>query len=572
MASISELSIRRPVATAMFYLVLITVGVVGYTRLPVDLLPEIEYPRLTVYVNYPNVGPQEIESIITEPLENALSGVPNLERMTSRSEEGRSRVSLEFGRGTDLDEAANDLRSALDRFRDDIPPEAEQPGIWKFDPNSQEIIDISVTSPMGLERLTQTLEREVSRRFEQIPGVGAITVNGGVYREIQVQLRRDRLAAASLTPADVRDAIADENVQLPGGNVKEGVRNLYVRSIGEYESLDEIRSTVVAIRNGAPIRVRDIATVVDGYEDMGDIARLGGAPVLRMEIQKQSGANTVAVAEEIRAEVGRINADRDDLTLTVVSDQSTFIRQSMDAVKAAAFWGGLLAILILYLFLRNGSTTFIISLSIPISIVATFGLLFFAGLTLNQMTFGGLALGIGLIVDSAIVVLENIVRHREREGRSILDSARVGTREVAGAIVASTLTSCVIFLPVVFMSTTSGQLFQTLALVVVFALGCSLLVALTLVPMLASRFLTVRPDPARVDAGAGAALRDAGAVQAAALHAAELRDAGAGAGDATAPFLRHRNRRSSRFTICPACNGGRNQRECSALACEEISP
>ena len=514
MASVSELSIRRPVATAMFYLVLITVGIVGYTRLPVDLLPEIEYPRLSVYVNYPNVGPQEIESIITEPLENALSGVPNLERMTSRSEEGRGIVSLEFGRGTDLDEAANDLRSALDRFRDEIPAEAEQPGIWKFDPNSQEIVDISVTSPMGLQRLTQTLEREIAQRFEQIAGVGAISVNGGVYREIQVQLRRDRLAAASLTPADVRDALADENVQLPGGNVREGVRNLYVRSIGEYESLDEIRNTVITVRDGAPIRVRDVAAVVDGYEDVGDIARLDGEPVLRMEIQKQSGANTVAVAEDIRAEVGRINADRDDLSLTIVSDQSTFIGQSIDTVKSAAFWGGLLAILILYLFLRNGSTTFIISLSIPISIVATFGLLYFAGLTLNQMTFGGLALGIGLIVDNAIVVLENIVRHREREGRPILDAARVGTREVAGAIVASTLTSCVIFLPVVFMSTTSGQLFQTLALVVVFALGCSLLVALTLVPMLASRFLTVEPDTARGDAGEGLSgeRRDAGAV------------------------------------------------------------
>ena len=497
MANLSNLSIKRPVATAMFYLIVITVGVVGYTYLPVDLLPAIEFPRLSVYVNYPNVGPQEMESIITEPLENALSGVPNLERMTSRSEEGRSIVSLEFSRSTNLDEAANDLRAALDRFRDNIPPEAEQPGIWKFDPNSQEILDISATSPMSIERLTQTLEREITQRFEQIEGVGAISVGGGVYREIQVQLRRDRLAAAGLTPADVRDAIASENVQLPGGNVKEGVNNLYVRSIGEYGSVDEIRNTVVTVREGAPIRVRDLATVVDGFQDIGDVSRLEGAPVLRMEIQKQSGANTVSVAEKVREEVARINASRNDLNLSVVSDQSTFIRESMDAVQSAAVWGGILAVLVLYMFLRNGSTTFIISLSIPISIVATFGLLYFAGLTLNQMTFGGLALGIGLIVDNAIVVLENIVRHREQEGRSIRDSAHIGTREVAGAIVASTLTSSVIFLPVVFMRTTSGQLFQTLAMVVVFALGCSLLVALTLVPMLASRFLTVKPEAER---------------------------------------------------------------------------
>ncbi|MEJ2503992.1 MAG: efflux RND transporter permease subunit, partial [Gemmatimonadota bacterium] len=497
MRTLYDLAIRRPVATAMFYLIVVTVGVVGYTRLPVDLLPPIEFPRLAVYVNYPNVGPQEMESIITEPLENALSSIPNLERMTSRSEEGRSIVSLEFGRDTDLAEAANDVRAALDRFRDNIPPEADQPGIWKFDPNSQEIVDISATSPMSMEQLTRTLEREITQRFEQLPGVGSISVGGGVYREIQVQLRRDRLAAAALTPADVRDAIAGENVQLPGGNVKEGLRNLYVRSVGEYVSVDEIRNTVIAVRNGAPIRVRDVADVIDGYEDVGDISRLDGAPVLRMEIQKQSGANTVSVAADIREEVERINRDRSDLELTVVSDQSTFIRDSMDAVKSAAFWGGILAVLVLYLFLRNGSTTFIISLSIPISIIATFGLLYFTGLTLNQMTFGGLALGIGLIVDNAIVVLENIVRHRAEEGRPIAESASVGTREVAGAIVASTLTSSVIFLPVVFMGTTSGQLFQTLALVVVFALGCSLLVALTLVPMLASRFLSITPDTER---------------------------------------------------------------------------
>lgn len=492
-----ETSIRRPVATAMVYLILIVVGLVGYSRLPVDLLPAIEFPRLSVYVNYPNVGPEEVETIITEPLENALSGIPDLERMTSRSSEGRSVVSLEFSRSTDIPEAANDVRAALDRFRDNIPPEAEPPGIWKFDPNAMEIVSISATSPMPLERFTRTLEREITQRFEQIPGVGAISVRGGVYREIQVQLHRDRLSAAGLTAGDVRDAIAQENVQLPGGNVKEGVSNLYVRAIGEYESIDQIRNTVVAMRGDAPIRVRDVATVVDGYEDVGDISRLNGAPVLRLGIQKQSGANTVRVAERIREEVERINAARNDLELQVVSDQSTFIRQSMDSVESAAIWGGILAILVLYLFLRNGSTTFIISMAIPISIVATFGLLFFGGLTLNQMTFGGLALGIGMIVDNAIVVLENIVRHRQEEGRSIRDSAAVGTREVAGAVIASTLTTCVVFLPVVFMRTTSGQLFQTLALVVVFALGCSLLVALTLVPMLASRFLSVPPNAER---------------------------------------------------------------------------
>jgi len=494
MASLANVSIRRPVATAMFYLVIITIGIVSFRYLPVDLLPEIDFPRLTVYVDYPNVGPEEMETIITDPLENALSGVPNMERMTSRSEEGRSRVSLEFGRGTDLSEAANDVRASLDRLRDDLPTEAEPPGIWKFDPNSQEIIDLSITSTRDLQQLTQILETEIAQRFEQIPGVGAINIGGGVYREVQVRLRRDRLKAADLTAQEVQQAISRENVQLPGGNVKEGVSDLYVRTLGEYESVDQIANTVITTRAGNPIRVRDVAEVIDGYEDVDDLAELNGVPVVRMGIQKQSGANTVSVAEDIRAEVARVNADRRDVELTVIADQSQFIQQSISSVQTAAFWGGLLAILVLYLFLRNVSTTGIIALSIPISVIATFGLLYFAGLTLNQMTFGGLALGIGLIVDNSIVVLENIVRQREEQGKSLKEAASVGTREVAGAIVASTLTTSVIFLPVVFMRTTSGQLFQTLALVVVFALACSLLVALTLVPMLSSQFLSVKPD------------------------------------------------------------------------------
>lgn len=494
MASLANVSIRRPVATAMFYLVILTVGIVGFRYLPVDLLPEIDYPRLAVYVNYPNVGPEEMETIITDPLENALSGVPNLERMTSRSEEGRSIVSLEFARSTEINEAANDVRAAMDRLRDDLPIEAEPPGIWKFDPNSQEIVDLSVTSSRDLEALTRVLEREIAQRFEQIPGVGSISIRGGIYREVQVQLRRDRLKAAGLTASEVQQAIAQENVQLPGGNVKEGISDMYVRTLGEYESVDQIAQTVVTTREGTPIRVRDVAEVVDGYEDIDDLAEMNGVPVVRIGIQKQSGANTVTVAERIREEVELINMDRSDLELTVINDQSEFIQQSISSVQSAALWGGLLAILVLYLFLRNFSTTGIIALSIPISVIATFGLLYFAGLTLNQMTFGGLALGIGLIVDNAIVVLENIVRQREENGRSLEESARLGTREVAGAIVASTLTTSVIFLPVVFMRTTSGQLFQSLALVVVFALGCSLLVALTLVPMLTSQFLTVKPE------------------------------------------------------------------------------
>jgi HAE1 family hydrophobic/amphiphilic exporter-1 len=486
-----DTSIRRPVATAMTFLAIIVVGSVSFYYLPVDLLPEIEYPRVTVYTNYGNVGPEEMEKIITDPIANALSGVPNVERITSQSEEGESRVNMEFAQGTDLNAAANDVRAALDRIRDDLPVEAEPPGIWKFDPNSQEIVSIGVQSQRDLQSLTRLLERDLSRRFEQIPGVGSIEIQGGIYRQIQVNIQRDRLRAYDLSAAQVQQAISESNAALPGGNVKQGLKDLYARTQGEYQSIDQIRRTVVTTVNGDPVRVEDVAHVVDGYEDLQRVAELSEIPIVSLGLQKQSGANTVSVAERIREEVNRINATRSDVRMTVISDQSEFIRKSINNVQNAAIWGSLLAILVLYLFLRNGSTTFIIALSIPISIIATFALLYFNDLTLNQMTFGGLALGVGLIVDNAIVVLENIVRQREENGRSLKEAASMGTREVAGAIVASTLTTSVIFLPLVFARTTTAALLQSMALVVVFALVCSLLVALTLVPMMASRFLTI---------------------------------------------------------------------------------
>ncbi|MCS4200214.1 efflux RND transporter permease subunit [Salinibacter ruber] len=496
-----DTSIRRPIATTMSFLVVIVVGAVSFYYLPVDLLPEIEYPQVSVTTSYPNVGPEEMEQIITDPVANAVSSVSNVERITSQSSEGSSRVNMEFGQGTDLNAAANDVRAALDRIRDDLPVEAEPPSIRKFDPNSQEIVSISVESRRDLPSLTRLMERNLSKQFEQIPGVGTINVQGGIYRQVQVNLNRERLMSYDLSAAQVQQSISSSNVALPGGNVKEGLKNLYVRTQGEYESLDEIRNTVVTTANGTPVRVQDVAEVIDGYEDLGRIAELNGIPVLRLDIQKRSGANTVSVANRVREEVKRVNQTRSDLNLTVVSDQSDFIRKSINNVQSSAIWGSLLAILVLYLFLRNGSTTFIIALSIPISIIATFALLFFNDLTLNQMTFGGLALGVGLIVDNAIVVLENIIRQREENGRSLREAASMGTREVAGAILASTITTSVIFLPLVFARTTTASLFQSLALVVVFALACSLLVALTLVPMMASRFLTV-------DAGEGDAAED----------------------------------------------------------------
>ena len=493
MMGLTETSVKRPIATTMVYLIVLVLGIAGFRYLPVDLLPPIEYPRLSVSVDYPNVGPEEIETIITDQLENALAGVSNLEKITSQSEEGRGRVRLNFSRNTNLDEAANDVRAALDRVRRSLPEEADPPRVRKFDPNDSPIVILGAQSPRQLDELTRILENDISKRLEQIPGVGTIDVWGGIDREIRVNLQRDRLTASDLTAQDVRNALVAENTTLPGGNVREGFNELYVRTIGEFDDINQVSETIITSIDGKPVRVRDVATVEDGFQDVGRLVSINDEPMIRMGIRKQSGANTVEVSRGIEKEIARINSERDDVELMVVIDQSNFIQNSIDNVQQSAIWGALLAIFILYLFLRNGSTTFIISLSIPVSIVATFGLLYFNGLTLNQMSFGGLALGVGLIVDNAIVVLENIVRLRNN-GKSLKESALVGTGQVSGAIIASTLTTSVIFLPVVFMQTITGTLFQELALVVVFALTCSLFVALTLVPVLASKFMTIKTN------------------------------------------------------------------------------
>ena len=494
--ALTTTSIRRPVATTMVFLIIITLGTLSFRFLPVDLLPAIEMPELSVQVSYPNVGPEEIEMLITEPLENALSIVPDVERMTSFSREGSASVSLRFAQGVDIDLISNDVREALDRVRRSLPDEADSPRINRFNPDDQPIVVIGAQSTLDMMELTRILERDLARRFEQIPGVGAIDIWGGINREIRVEVSRDRLLASGLTMNDISSAISRENSTLPGGNVQRGLSDLYVRSRGEYDNVQEVRDTVIRNVNGVPVRVGDLAEVSLDRRDIGRFVEINETPMLRLGIRKQSGANTVEVAQEIRAEAERISRERPDINMIVIQDQSQFIQQSINSVRNSALWGGMLTVIVLLAFFRNGSITLVISVAIPIAIISTFGLLYFGGLTLNQMSFGGLALGVGMIVDNAIVVIENIVRLR-KGGASKMHAAAEGTRQVTGAVIASTLTTLVIFLPVLFMQTTTGAMYQELALVVAFSLICSLFVALTLVPMLASRFLTVVPDGER---------------------------------------------------------------------------
>lgn len=490
--SIASGPIKRPILTTIIFLVIIVLGVVSLSRLSIDLMPEITYPTISVVTSYGNVGPQEVEESVTRPIEEALAAVQGVEEINSSSTEGQSQVRVSFTWGTDLDVAANDIRDRIDRVLGRLPEDIDRPQIRKFDLSSFPVVILGVSSSMDPLDLRQIIDDQVKYRLERVPGVAAVDVWGGLSREIHVDLRSDQLKALGLSTAEILTALKNENLNVPAGLYEKGNVDVLVRTQGEYQSLDEIRNTVVTVRQGTPILIRDVAKVTDSWAEVRQLVRIDGKPGLRISINKQSGANTVTVAEAVKAEMARINRDIPQINLLPIIDTSVYIKKSISNVGSSTVLGGILAVIILFLFLRNISSTLIIATAIPISIIATFGVMYFGGFTLNIITFGGLALGIGMLVDNAIVVLENIYRHREA-GNSLIESAEVGTQEVWSAIMASTLTTLVVFFPVVFIRGMSGIMFQQMAYVVSFSLLCSLFVALTLVPMLASRFLHFQP-------------------------------------------------------------------------------
>ncbi len=493
--SIANGSVRRPILTSIVFVAVVTFGVVSFTRLSIDLMPEFTYPTISVVTNYGNVGPEEIEESITIPLEEALAAVQGVEEITSTSTEGRSQVRVALAWGTDLDVVANDIRDRIDRVLGKLPEDISRPMIRKFDLSAFPVMLLSVSSDLNPLDLRRIVEDQVKYRLERVPGVAAVDIRGGLNREIHVDLHADQLKALSLSTDAILSVLRNENRNVPAGLYEKGNVEMLVRTLGEFTNLDEIRNTVITTRGGAPIRVGDVAQVEDSWEEVRQLVRIDGKPGLRISINKQSGANTVKVAEGVRAEMRNINRDIPQIRLLPLLDTSVYISRSINNVGNAILLGGALALLALFLFLRNITSTLIIATAIPISIVAAFGLMYFGGFTLNIITFGGLALGIGMLVDSAIVVLENIYRHRE-EGMPRMQSAVTGTDEVWSAILASTLTTLVVFFPVVFIRGMSGIMFQQMAYVVSFSLLCALIVALTLVPVLASRFLRVQSSEA----------------------------------------------------------------------------
>jgi len=484
--NISQLSVRRPVFTVMFFLIVIILGVVSLLRLSIDLMPDITYPTLSISTEYENASSEEIEELITRPVEEAMSAVPGVEEVTSVSAEGRSSVRVTFSWDTNLDEAANDIRERLDRVIPRLPEDTERPRLRKFDLASFPILIMGVSSRLEPIRVREIIDNQVKNRIERIPGVASLDIRGGLDREIHVNLNAEKIKALGLPIDKLINRLKEENINLPAGTIEQELLDITIRIPGIYHNLDELRNTVIAMRERVPIQLKEIATIEDTWRKVTRIVRRNGKPGVRLSVNKQSGKNTVEVATGVLKEIEQINLDIPQLHIIPIIDTADYIKRSITNVGTTILYGGVLAIFVLLFFLRNISSTAIIATTIPISVVATFALMYFNGFTLNLMTLGGLALGIGMLVDNAIVVLENIYRLRE-SGQEPESAATKGSREVMAAVIASTLTTLVVFLPLVFVRGMSGIMFKQLACVVAFSLGCALTVALTLVPMLASR-------------------------------------------------------------------------------------
>jgi HAE1 family hydrophobic/amphiphilic exporter-1 len=484
---LARLAVDRPVTMYMFYFAVILLGAVSLRELAVDLLPDISYPRLSVITNYPGVAPEEIETLITAPLESAVSRIPGLRRVESISKEGVSFLTLEFDWGTDMDFTMLHTREQLDNARDRFPEDAESPTIIPLDPQSRPIMTLALSGDRTLLELKELAEDLIKPRLEQIEGVGSAEITGGVEREIQIQADPQKLALYGLTIDDVARRVDAFNRNLQGGTIRKGTFKYALRVVGEFESLAEIGEIGLFITpEGGVVRLRDVATVQDGIAERQGMTRLDGAESIGLLVRKESGANTVKVTKLVREVIGQIRGENPGISLSVVNEQAKTIEDAIGAVKDELIQGAVLAFLTLLIFLQEWKTPLIIGTVIPISIIGTFSLLFFGDITLNIMSLGGLALGVGMLDDCAVVVSENIFRHRTL-GKGLKEAAYIGTKEVGPAVISTALTTIVVFLPVIYVHGVAGQLFKDTALTVTFALLASLLVSLTLIATLQSR-------------------------------------------------------------------------------------
>jgi len=469
----------------MFTVAVVMFGLVAFQRLPINLLPDLSYPSLTVETRFPGAAPAEVESLVTRRIEEAVGILSGVRQISSRSRPGLSQVTLEFEWGREMSLASLDVRQKVGLVR--LPEEAEKPTILRFDPANDPIMRLYLTGGDNLFRLRYVAEELLKKDLESADGVAAVKVNGGLEEEIQVEVDEAKLALVGLTPADVQRVLARENVNQAAGSLYEEEARYLVRANNEFVTLDDILDTIVAEREGRVIRLADVGTVARGHKQREVVTRFDGKEAVELAVYKEGDANTVRVARAVRSRLGALQKEvPEGIEIGTGIDQSRYIERSIDEVLSNAVMGGLLAMLVLYLFLKDAFSTLIVGVSIPVSIVATFFLMHRMGVSLNVMSLGGLALGVGMLVDNAIVVLEAIFRRKET-GEPAMEAASRGASEVGQAVVASTLTTVAVFLPVVFVEGVAAQLFRDQAITVSLSLLASLVVALTLIPMVAAR-------------------------------------------------------------------------------------
>ncbi|ACA86113.1 efflux RND transporter permease subunit [Shewanella woodyi] len=485
--SIIKTSVNRPVTVWMFMFAIILFGMVGFSRLAVKLLPDLSYPTITIRTQYIGAAPVEVEQLVSKPIEEAAGIVKGLRKISSISRSGMSDVVLEFEWGTDMDMASLDVREKLDTI--ELPLDVKKPLLLRFNPNLDPIVRLALSVPDAsdseLKQMRTYAEEELKRQLESLSGVAAVRLSGGLEQEVHIQLNQQKLTQLNLNADLIRNRIAEENINLSAGKVIQGEKEYLVRTLNQFNSLEELGRIVVYRDDQTLVRLFEVANIIDAHKERNDVTRIGDQESIELAIYKEGDANTVTVARKVTAELNKLNEDN-NTELKVIYDQSEFIESAVSEVTSAALIGSLLSMLVIYLFLRDIIPTLIISISIPFSVIATFNMMYFADISLNIMSLGGIALAVGLLVDNAIVVLENIDRCRSL-GMNKLDAAVTGTKEVAGAIFASTLTTLAVFVPLVFVDGVAGALFSDQALTVTFALLASLLVALTTIPMLASR-------------------------------------------------------------------------------------
>jgi HAE1 family hydrophobic/amphiphilic exporter-1 len=484
MRTLFEQAVRRRVTVVMVTLAITAFGLVGYQRLPLELFPNITYPSLTVQTEFPDTAPQEVENLVTRPVEEAVGVLRGLQAIHSVSRPGVSEVTLEFDWGSDMDVLSMEVREKLDRRL--LPEEAHEPVVLRFDPALDPIVRLALSGPGELTALRRFAERELKQDLETVKGVAAAQVKGGLEAEVQVAVDQERLAALGIPIERIRTLLGVSNINQPGGALRGEESQYLIRTVNEFDTVDEIADLIVTQQAGASVHLRDVARVWMGSKEREEITRVNGRESVEIAIFKEGDANAVTVSRLLHE---RLESWQRKLPpgekLEVLFDQSEFIRQALREVRDSALMGGLLAIVVLFAFLRDVRSTFIIGISIPISIIATFVLMYRMGISLNVMSLGGLTLGVGMLVDNSIVVLESIFRRR-KQGLGLARAAVEGANEVGAAVFASTLTTVAVFVPLVFVEGVAGQLFRDQALTVTISLLASLVVALTLAPMLAS--------------------------------------------------------------------------------------